>query len=173
MRSSKSRGKEPPIPINVAVVQFVIQQVAPEENLKKAERFIQQASSTAQIIVFPEDFLFGPLNGRTEFIDHDGRYVRYFQQLAAKYKIDIVPGSIPEGHSNGLYNTSYYINSAGTIRGRYRKMNLWHPERSYTTPGTEISVFDTSYGKVGLIICWDLMFPEIFRAMISQGVEMV
>src|SRR5690242_1127644 len=93
----------------VAVVQFEIQLFSPEENLKKAERFIQQASSSAQIIVFPEDFLLGPLNGQAEFIDHDGRYVRYFQRLAATYKIDIVPGSIPEGHSNGLYNTAYYI----------------------------------------------------------------
>jgi predicted amidohydrolase len=159
--------------INIAVVQFEIQPFSPQENLKKAEQFIKEAAPPAQIIVFPEDFLFGPLNDRTEFIDHEGRYLSYFQQLAATYNIDIVPGSIPEGHSNGVYNTAYYIDSAGTIRGRYRKMNLWHPERSYTTPGNEISVFDTSYGKVGLIICWDLMFPEIFRAMVRQGVEIV
>ncbi len=159
--------------INIAVVQFEIQQFAPEENLKKAEHFIQQASSEAQIIVFPEDFLVGPLNGRSEFVDREGRYVGYFQELAARYKIDIVAGSIPEGYSSGLYNTSYYIDSAGTIRGRYRKMNLWHPERSYTKAGSEVCVFDTSYGRVGLIICWDLMFPEIFRAMVRQGVEIV
>jgi len=159
--------------IKIAVVQFEIQQFASEENLKKAERFIKEASSAAQIIVFPEDFVLGPLNGRMEFIDHDGRYVGYFQELAARYKVDIVAGSIPEGHSNGLYNTTYYIDSTGTIRGRYRKVNLWHPERSYTTPGSEVCVFDTSYGRVGLIICWDLMFPEIFRAMVRQGVEIV
>src|SRR5690348_6839248 len=115
--------KESPMPIKIALVQFEIQPFSPQENLKKAQRYIKQASSSAQIVVFPEDFLFGPLNGRAEFIDHDGQYVRYFQQLAATYKIDIVPGSIPEGHSNGVYNTTYYINSAGTIRGRYRKMN--------------------------------------------------
>ena len=115
----------------------------------------------------------GPLQGRKEFIDHDGRYVKRFQQLAAMYKIDIVAGSIPEGYNGDLYNTTYYIDSAGTIRGIYRKVNLWSSERSYITPGKEICVFDTNYGKAGLIICWDLMFPEIFRAMVKQGVEIV
>jgi len=84
------------MPIKIAVVQFEIQQFVPEENLKKAEPFVEQVSAAAQIIVFPEDFVVGPFNGRIEFIDHDGRYVRYFQQLAATYKIDIVPGSILE-----------------------------------------------------------------------------
>jgi predicted amidohydrolase len=165
--------KELAMQIKIAVVQFEIQQFAPEENLKKAERFIQEASTTAQMIVFPEDFVVGPLKGRREFIDSEGQYVKHFQQLAARYEIDIVAGSILEGHSSGLYNTTYYIDSAGTIRGRYRKVNLWLSERSYITPGNEPCVFDTSYGKVGLIICWDLMFPEIFRAMVRQGVEVV
>jgi predicted amidohydrolase len=166
-------AKELTMHVKIAVVQFEIQQFMPEENLKKAERFIKEASADAQIIVFPEDFVVGPLQGRKEFIDHDGRYVQHFQQLAATYKIDIVPGSIPEGHSGGLYNTTYYIDSTGTIRGSYRKVNLWLSERSYITPGKEICIFDTNYGKVGLIICWDLMFPEIFRAMVRQGVEIV
>lgn len=52
-------------------------------------------------------------------------------------------------------------------------MNLWLPERSYITTGNEIAVFSTSFGKVGLIICWDLMFPEMFRAMVQQAVELV
>jgi predicted amidohydrolase len=161
------------MPVKIAVVQFEILQFAPEANLKKAERFIREASTEAQIIVFPEDFVVGPLHGRKEFIDHDGRYVKHFQQLAATYNIDIVAGSIPEGYNGDLYNTTYYIDRAGTIRGSYRKVNLWLSERSYITPGKEICVFDTGYGKVGLIICWDLMFPEIFRAMVKQGVEIV
>jgi predicted amidohydrolase len=161
------------MPVKIAVVQFEIQQFVPEANLKKAECFIKEASAEAQIIVFPEDFVVGPLQGRKEFIDNEGRYVKHFQQLAATCKIDIVAGSIPEGYNGDLYNTTYYIDSAGTIRGSYRKVNLWLSERSYITPGKETCVFDTGYGRVGLIICWDLMFPEIFRTMLKQGVEIV
>lgn len=160
--------------VKVAVVQFEINQLAPHENLQKAEQFIQQATSAAaDLIVFPEDFLVGPLNGRADLADFDQQYVKHFQQLASQYHIDIVPGSIIEGDENGLYNTAYYIDRSGDILGRYRKVNLWLPERSYITPGNDITVFDTRFGKVGLIICWDLMFPEIFRAMVKEGIEIV
>jgi predicted amidohydrolase len=84
-----------------------------------------------------------------------------------------VPGSIIEKDESGLHNTAYYIASDGKVKSRYRKVNLWHPERKKITPGRKISVFGTKYGKVGLIICWDLIFPEIFRKMAKHGVEMV
>ena len=165
--------------VTIAVVQFRVQQFAPAENLKKAERFMQEAATQADIIVFPEDFVTGPLNGDVRMADHEGRYVRHFQYLARKYALDIVPGSIIERHCGGLpndgrlYNTTYYIDRRGEIKGRYCKVNLWHPERGYITPGNEFPVFDTAYGKVGLLICWDLIFPEAFRALLQQGVEMV
>lgn len=159
--------------LKIALVQFQIDPLSPEANLKKAERFIEVASPENDLIVFPEDFIAGPLNGRNEFADYDSRYVRRFQRLAAKYKIDIVPGSIIEGDDAALYNTTYYIDRGGEILGRYRKVNLWLPERSYITAGNKVSVFATRFGKVGLIICWDLMFPEIFRTMVREGVEIV
>jgi len=160
--------------LKIAVVQFAIQQFAPTENLKKAEQFIKEASSQhAQLIVFPEDFVTGPLSGNNAFADYERRYVKHFQQLASQYALDIVPGSIIEGDSSGLYNTTYYIASTGEIRGRYQKVNLWLPERSYITPGHETAVFNTNYGKIGLIICWDLIFPEVFRAMLRQDVDIV
>ena len=160
--------------IKVAVVQFEISQFAPQENLEKAEQFIQQAAAQeADLIVFPEDFIAGPLDGRVDLADFDQQYVKRFQKLAAQYHIDIVPGSIIEGDENGLYNTAYYIDRNGTILSQYRKLNLWLPERSYITPGNDIPVFETRLGRVGLIICWDLMFPEMFRAMVSEGVEIV
>ena len=160
--------------VKIAVVQFAIQQFVPLENLRKAEQFIKEAASQqAQIIVFPEDFVTGPLSGNNAFADYEGRYVKHFQELALQYSIDIVPGSIIEGDSTGLYNTTYYIDRSGAIQGRYQKVNLWLPERSYITAGTGMPVFNTSYGKMGLIICWDLMFPEIFRAMLRQDVDIV
>src|SRR5436853_1246182 len=130
MYSGTGRGR--PLPymigismrVTIAVVQFRVQQFAPAENLKKAERFIQQAAmQAADIIVFPEDFVTGPLNGDVRMADYEGGYVRHFQQLASKYAIDTVPGSIIEGNANDvrLYNTTYYIDRCGEIKGRYCK----------------------------------------------------
>lgn len=57
--------------------------------------------------------------------------------------------------------------------GRYRKRNLWHPEKAYLHPGEEDHlVFQTDYAKTGLLICWDLAWPEAFRALFEQGVEL-
>jgi predicted amidohydrolase len=158
----------------VAVVQFEISQFESQENLAKAEEFIRQAiSHSADLVVFPEDFLLGPLNGRANLADFDGQYVKHFQRLAKQYDVDIVPGSIIEGDESGLYNTTCYIDHTGAILGEYRKVHLWLPERSYITPGEDCCVVETRFGKVGLIICWDLMFPETFRAMLERDVEIV
>jgi predicted amidohydrolase len=160
--------------INIAVVQFEIAQFAPEQNLARAEAFIQQAvAQQAQIIVFPEDFIVGPLLGRIDLADFAGEYVRHFQNLASKYDLDIVPGSIIEGDETGLYNTAYYLDRSGEILGRYRKVNLWLPERSYIDPGKQAVVCQTRFGPIGLAICWDLAFPELFRAMLAEGAEIV
>jgi predicted amidohydrolase len=160
--------------ITIAVVQFEIAQFAPESNLAKAELFMQEAvAQQAQMIVFPEDFVLGPLNGRADLADFDGRYVKHFQELAAKYAIDIVPGTIIEGDETGLYNTAYYLDHTGAILGRYRKVNLWLSERGYIDPGQQAVVCQTRFGKVGLAICWDLAFPELFRAMLADGAEIV
>src|SRR5215470_10131218 len=102
--------------VTIAVVQFRVQQFVPVQNLERAERFVQEAATQADIIVFPEDFMTGPLNGNVRMADYDGRYVRHFQQLTRKYAIDIVPGSIIEGDGDGrLYNTTYYIDREGQI----------------------------------------------------------
>jgi predicted amidohydrolase len=158
----------------IAVVQFEIKQFSPDKNLKKAEEFVKKASfSKAEIIVFPEDFVTGPIDGKLEFADSENKYRKFFQNLAKKYKIDIVPGSIIEKDKLGFYNTTYYIDSSGKIKSKYRKINLWHTERRYLNPGNEVSVFNTKFGKIGLIICWDLIFPEIFRKMAKKGVDIV
>jgi len=160
--------------VSIAVVQLSVAQYHIEANISKMQHFIEEAANArANLVVFPEDAITGPINGNRQFVDFEGRHVRYFQQLASQYAIDIVPGSIIEGNSSGWYNTTYYIDKTGTIKGTYRKVHLWHPERAYLTPGSGFSVFETDFGKVGLIICWDLIFPETFRAMVKQGVDTV
>lgn len=160
--------------IRIAVVQFKIKQFSPTENLNRAEEFIKKAShSKADIIIFPEEFITGPITDKLEFADSDKKYCRFFQNLAKKYKIEIIPGSIIEKDKTGFYNVAYYIDSKGKIKSKYKKINLWHPEKRHLSPGNEVSVFNTKFGKIGLIICWDLIFPEVFRKMAKRGVQIV
>lgn len=112
-------------------------------------------------------------------------YLQTYQSLARELSISLIPGTIVENHSPTpahnenekplLYNTAYFIAPTGEILGSYRKKNIWHPERKYLTSSGEEPhvVIETPVGKIGLLVCWDLAFPEAFRELIAQGAELI
>lgn len=160
--------------MKIALVQFSITHLRPDINLAHAESYIKQASEQgAQVIVFPEDFMTSSIFGDITQLDRNHTFLKQFQLLAKKYTIDIVSGSWMEETANGPKSTASYIDANGTVLGQYHKNHLYLSERRFLTPGTEVSVFDTKYGKAGLIICWDIMFPEIFARMNKLGVDIV
>ncbi|OZJ03075.1 hypothetical protein BZG36_04607 [Bifiguratus adelaidae] len=148
-------------------------------NLKTIERFLGQAKEQqADIVVFPEYSLFGVISGREHLADTDKSYVKLFQELAQKYQVDLVPGTIVEKDKEDgkLYNYTYYIDKSGEILLTYAKYHLWHPERDYMTASKDgYKVAQTRHGiKVGLCICWDAIAPEIFRDMcLEHGAQLI
>lgn len=118
-------------------------------------------------------------------------WIQKYQSLAAELDVNIVPGTILQTTTNDLgsdatntsdrstvplYNVSTFISNKGEILGSYTKRNLWHPERPHLTPSSLSSphtVLSTPLGPVGILICWDLAFPEAFRALIRQGAKMI
>jgi predicted amidohydrolase len=160
--------------LKITLVQMDIVPSDPVKNLKRMEGFIKKAvKEGAQLVVFPEDAVTGPLAGQTAFVVHAPEYLAYFQGLAVKYGVDLVPGTWTVQLGNALYNTAYYINKDGSIAGSYHKINLWDTEKIAITPGSRVSVFPTAHGLVGLIICWDISFPLLFAEMNTLGVELV
>ena len=159
--------------VKIAIVQQRIKIHQPEINLNLMEQFIKKAAGKADIIVFPEDSVTGPVMRKKEFVDYNHKYAKHFQILAKKYLIDIVPGSIIEADKRGWFNVAYYIDKSGKILGRYEKINLWHPERSYLKSGTKPCVFKTRFGKTALLICWDLAFPETFKQLLLKNAEII
>ena len=160
--------------MNIALVQFNITHQEPETNFARIESFIAKAKQqNADVIVFPEDCITGSIFGDLTKLDHNGSTRTRFQALAKKYAIDIVTGSCMEGTPEGNFNTSYYIDATGTVLGTYRKNHLYPSEYKFLSPGTEAPVFDTAFGKAGIVICWDMLFPEIFDRMKKQGVQIV
>ena len=160
--------------LTLALVQLEVAPCKPLENLARMETFIQQAvDKGAQLVVFPEDAVCGPLRGQLDFVASAPNYLAHFQALAVKYQVDLVPGTWTVEEAGLLYNTAYYINKDGTVAGSYRKINLWETEKPAITPGGAVSVFPTAHGMVGLIICWDISFPLLFAGMNALGVELV
>lgn len=155
-------------------------------------RIHEAAQAGANLAVLPEYHLGErplpegtPDSERRELCTHWQEYLHAYCVLARQCRICIVPGSFAElRHSSGasqdqgtetVVNATYFIDHDGNILGRYEKKNVWHPERGFITAGTDQphQAFDTPLGKVGLLICWDLAFPEAFRELVAQGAKMV
>lgn len=156
-----------------------------EKNYRAAEEYIRSAAlQKAQLAVLPEYHLLNWVPHNSNFKELCGRWETYldrYRALAKELSICIVPGTIVELHDAGtdderLLNVAYFINNEGEIAGKYVKKNLWGDiERLHLTSSSMDlhPVFDTPLGKVGMLICWDLAFPEAFREMIAKGAKII
>lgn len=104
--------------------------------------------------------------------------------FARQYDIYLVAGTIPVAAGDGrVYSRTYLFDNMGEVLGDYDKLHLFDVDVSDGTkeyresdtfcPGEKISVIDTPFGKLGLAICYDLRFPELFRAMRLAGAEII
>lgn len=102
-----------------------------------------------------------------------GPTTQYFGEIAKKYQIHIVV-SLDEREGHAVYNAAVLIGPDGSLLGKYRKVCLPHSEiESGVTPGSDYPVFDTQFGKVGMMICYDGFFPEVARELANRGAEVI
>lgn len=102
-----------------------------------------------------------------------GPSTEYFGRLAKEHHIHIVAGLV-EREGKTIYNTAALIGPDARMMGKYRKVTLPRGEiEAGITPGREYPVFETSFGKVGMMICYDGFFPEVARALTIQGAEVI
>lgn len=97
-----------------------------------------------------------------------------FMELAVSYNIHIITGSLPEVRDGKLYNVGYLCRRDGTYE-KYEKLHITPNERNTwgMTGGEEIRVFDTDAGKIGVLICYDVEFPELSRLMANEGMQIL
>ena len=156
-----------------------------ENNLQKAIRLIEKASEQgANIILLQELF-------QTPYfcIQYDEEIFKLAQpfeknallikmsKVAKKHKV-VLPISFFEKDNNAYFNSIAIIDADGTILGKYRKSHIpdgaGYLEKYYFNPGdTGFQVWDTTYGKIGVGICWDQWFPEAARIMALKGAEVL
>ncbi|CAO3594384.1 unnamed protein product [Absidia cylindrospora] len=93
-------------------------------------------------------------------------------QLAQKYQMDLVPGTVIEQDEQGhYYNVAYYIDKSGQVLLKYNKVHLWQHERKYLQQGDfDFGTVKNRFGiMIGLCACWDISVPEVFRDMALNG----
>ncbi|WRT70818.1 uncharacterized protein IL334_007817 [Kwoniella shivajii] len=84
------------------------------------------------------------------------------------------PSTMEENAKPTLYNTAFFIDDRGELIGEYIKKNLWHPERDYIKAGEEDhKVFETKWGKIGMMICWDMSHPSHAQELANLGADII
>jgi nitrilase len=157
-------------------------------NLAEAEKLVKIAvQQEAELVVLPENFaIMGMAETDKVKIAEDfgsGLLQDYLRDLAVKYNIWLVGGTIPISSSEpGKVSAAcLLLNPQGEVVARYDKIHLFDvtieaSNESYTesetiSAGNNVVVVDTPFGRLGLAVCYDLRFPELFRAMVEQKME--
>jgi predicted amidohydrolase len=146
------------------------------DNCKQFAPLIADAAAQdANLVVLPETLTC--TNNGLSYLDVaesiPGPSTEYFGSLAKQHSLYLVAGLV-EREEHLIYNVSVLIDPQGEIAGKYRKVTLPRTEVDMgITPGHEYPVFDTAFGKVGMMICYDGFFPEVARELSNRGAEVI
>ena len=156
-----------------------------DENLAKAEDLVNLAAGKgADIAVLPEMFTIPYMTEwmRSSMESMEGETVAMLKQVASDNHINLLGGTFPEkADEEHCYNTSLFINREGDILATHRKIHLFDAvldgvdftESTVVRPGDTPTVFDTEYGRMGIAVCYDMRFPELFLRMNQMGARLV
>lgn len=158
-------------PKGAATAQEVCQQFAP---------FVAEAASkNADLVVLGETITVAGVRPRPAYPEVaesiPGPSTDYFGTLAKKHDLYIVVGLMEKDTETGLvYNVAVLIDPDGKVAGKYRKTSLPRGENiSGIVPGDSYPVFDTKFGKLGMMVCYDAFFPEVARRLSLNGAEII
>jgi nitrilase len=160
-----------------------------DANLEAAGRFLAEAAQQgAQLAALPENFAFMGRDGGDKRViaepDGAGRIQNFLADSARRHKIWIVGGTVPlRQDADGRVAAACLVYKSDGLRAaRYDKIHLFdvdvpgstesHRESAHTVPGREPRVVDSPVGKLGLAVCYDMRFPELFRVLSRQGANL-
>ena len=170
--------------IRIAMIQALLRGSAEARGARVGELVGQAAAQKADLVTLPEIWN-GPYQQDLFPSFAEPRFGPSWQllsDLAARYGIWLSGGSIAEREDGKVYNTAYVFDRGGREVARHRKMHLFdinvtggqHFMESQTlSAGSQVTVFDTEFCKMGLCICYDARFPELFRLMVDGGAKLI
>jgi predicted amidohydrolase len=147
-----------------------------DENNKKIESFVSETN--ADLLVLPElcntGYMFKDKDELKKLAEKipDGKTTKEWIRIAKKKNVYLV-GGLAEKDDSEFYDSSVLVGPKGFV-GKYRKTHLFLNEKKIFTPGNlGFNVFDTEIGKIGLMICFDYMFPEASRVLTLKGADII
>src|SRR5580692_2578837 len=181
VKVDRSQGR--PDPTQIAVAQLAITVAEPDANRQAAAEAVAEAAAAgARLVVLPKlcdsGYVFDTADPAAEARGlaapaADSATLRQWQALAARHRLVIVGGFCELGADGRLYNSAALVDASGT-RAVYRKAHLWDNEKLPFTPGDAAPpVVDTEIGRVAVMVCYDLEFPEWTRLAALDGADLI
>jgi predicted amidohydrolase len=165
-------------PVRIAVAQYEPRVGELEQNRAQAVRWATDAATQgADLVVLPElassgyAFRDDDEAQRSAEDADDGPTVRALRDVCAAHGCHIVAG-LNERDGECRHNSAVLIGASGRL-ATYRKLHLFYDEQTWFVPGAELPIVDLPFGRVGIIICYDLWFPEPARALALAGAEII
>lgn len=163
--------------MKIAYIQFEPKLGDKRVNCEKVSKLLPSVAE-ADLVVLPElansgyNFVSKELVEATAESTDDGPFVGMLTKAAEKYNYHIVAG-LNERDGDSLYNSSVLIGPSGLV-GKYRKTHLFVNEKDYFIPGDlGLPVFDIGLARIGMLICFDWIFPEVWRVLALKGADII
>lgn len=161
--------------MKAGLVQFSPSWENKEESIQKIEKLLNELSENVDMLIFPEMTLTGfTMHSNIYAEEIDGTGMKYFLSLASKLKTNIFFGII-EKNNNKFFNSLVHLSKEGLIAAYYRKIHpfSYTKEDKFYAGGDEPVITKINQTKIGLSICYDLRFPELFRLYAKQKAEII
>ena len=170
---------EPESKVRIACLQMELRVGEKDWNLAHGLEMIDQAAEVgANLVVLPElcssGYVFNTREEAKILAEEipGGPACRAWADAAARHRMHIVAG-IAEREGRALYNSAVVVGPQGVI-GTYRKNHLWAAENLFFEPGNlGVPVFHTDIGRIAVVVCYDIWFPEVFRLAAMQGADIL
>lgn len=165
--------------MKVTCLQMNMAFACPQENFLRAEKLVSKAmEEKPDVLVLPETWNTGffPKETLPSLCDKDGAQVKaVFSALAKKYRVNIVAGSVSNIRKDKVYNTALVFDRSGDCIASYDKTHLFTPmgEDAYFTPGDHLCRFSLDGVQCAVVICYDVRFPELTRALALPGLDIL
>lgn len=168
--------------VRVVGIQIAIEPNKPDENIEKMIKWMYRAKNdyNPELIVFAETITTGfqtalNPNDLWDLVDTiPGRFTKRIGEVAKELDVYVCFGTYERGPERGtVYNSAPLVGPDGELIGVYRKTHIYPTEKQWSTSGMEAEVYDTRFGKVGIIICYDGDYPELSRILGMKGAEII
>ena len=165
--------------LRVSCLQMNMRLGFPAENFAHAADLIHAAmAAKPDVLVLPETWNTGffPKENLSQLSDLDGELTKVrIGALAKQHQVNIVAGSVSNVRNGKMFNTAMVFDRSGACIASYDKAHLFSPmgENDYYTPGDHLCTFSLDGIRCGLVICYDIRFPELVRSLALQGIDVL